>query len=295
MSKRKLPNTIDPSELDQALLAAAVQDGIKTPPRRVAPKGSPAEEFTLGTMASPSSPDSPDLTCNLTVVPKISHNKRRTLSAVIISVLPIYTKGSTVRRNVILRDEHGECIVCVWGNHTTVLHDGCIGRPITFNRVSVQEHEGKLQLNMPKDSSVALGSTPKTNKIQAWLDVVGLSPIAVSEAIALKNTTIICVHGILAKVTSETVTLKTGIERALTTIAVAAGPPKSFLYIQFWNVTHAQAEKWEDMLHVAVNVNKIRCSSDPDRGNSFESIGDVSSVVRSADIPLEDWWFAKAV
>ena len=198
MSKRKLPHTIDPSEYEQALLAAAVQDGIKTPPRRVAPKGSPAEEFALGTTDAPSSPDSPDLTCDLTVVPKNTHNKRRTLSAIIISVLPIYVKGSTVRRNITLRDEHGQCSVCVWGNHTTVLHDGCVGRPITFNRVSVQEHEGKLQLGMPKDSSVALGSTPKTNKIQAWLDVVGLTPISVIEAIALKDTTITCVHGILA-------------------------------------------------------------------------------------------------
>jgi hypothetical protein len=295
MSKRKLPNAIEPNELEQALLAAAVQDGIKTPPRRVAPKGSPAEEFIVGTMDAPQSPGGQDLTCDLSVVPKISYNKRRTLSAIIISVLPIYTKGSTVRRNIILRDEHGECIVCVWGNHTSVINDGCIGRHITFNRVSVQEHEGNLQLGMPKDSNVALGSTQKTNKIQSWFDIVGLSPITVVEAISLKHTTITCIHGILAKVTSELVTLKSGIERPLTTMAIAAGPPKAFLYIQFWNVAQDQAQKWEDLLHVAVNVNKIRCSSDADRGNSFESIGNVSTVVRSEDTPLEDWWFTKAV
>jgi hypothetical protein len=182
--------------------------------------------------------------------------------------------------------------VCVWGNHTAVLNEGCVGRPITFHRVSVQEHEGQLQLSMPKDSSVALGATPKTNKIQAWLSIVGQTPITVLEAIELKITTVTCVHGILAKITNEIVTLKTGVEKELTTIAVAHGPPKAFLYIQFWNIRKVISDKWENMLHTAVNVNKVRCSCD-ERGNHFESIGDITNIVRNANTPLEDWWFAK--
>ena len=296
MSKRKLPHTNcnDQADLDQALIAAAIQEGITTPPRRVAPKGSPADEFLTGTMDAPSSP-SQEMTCDLSAVPTISHNKKRTLSAIIIGVLPVYTKGLTVRRNVILRDEVGECVVCVWANHTTLIHEGCIGRPVTFNRVSIKEHEGNLQLSMPKDSTVAMGATPKTNKIQAWLSVVGQTPISVVEAISLKTTTITCIHGMLAKVSTETVTLKTGIERALTTLALAAGPPKAFLYIQFWNVANEHAKQWEEMLHLAVNVNKVRCTADGERGNTFESIGDVSTVVRNTDTSLEDWWFTKAV
>ncbi len=110
----------------------------------------------------------------------------------------------------------------------------------------------------------------------------------------MTDTTITCVHGILAKVTTENITLKTGIERALTTIALASGPPKAFLHIQFWNVTNGHAKKWEGMLHEAVNVTKVRCTADKERGNSFESIGDVSTIVRNANTTLEDWWFAKA-
>ena len=182
--------------------------------------------------------------------------------------------------------------MCVWGNHTTVLNEGCVGRPITFHRVGVQEHEGQLQLSMPKDSSVALGATPMTNKIQAWLSIVGLTPISVLEAINLKATTITCIHGILAKIKVETVTLKTGTEKELTTIAIAEGPPKAFLYIQFWSANKKIVGTWDIMLHNAVNVNKVRCSSD-ERGNQFESIGDITNIVLHTDTPLEDWWLSK--
>ena len=96
MSKRKIPNLpSDVNDHDQALLAVAVHDGNTTPPRRVVPKGSPADEFLTHSAVVPPSPDAQDLTCDLTVVPKGSYNKRRNLSAIIIAVLPIYTKGST--------------------------------------------------------------------------------------------------------------------------------------------------------------------------------------------------------
>lgn len=147
-------------------------------------------------------------------------------------------------------------------------------------------------MSMPKDSSVSLGATPKTNKIQAWLTIVGQTPITVLEAIELKTTTVTCIHGILAKITVETVTLKTGIEKELTTIAIAYGPPKAFLHIQFWNVKRLTSVNWDDMLHTSVNVNKVRCSCD-ERGNAFESIGDVTNIVRNTNTPLEDWWFTK--
>jgi hypothetical protein len=146
---------------------------------------------------------------------------------------------------------------------------------------------------MPKDSSVGLGATAKTNKIQAWLSIVGQSPISVIEAIDLKTTTVTCIHGILAKITVETVTLKTGTEKELTTVAIAHGPPKAFLYIQFWMANKLTVGTWEKMLHNAVNVNKVRCSTD-ERGNTFESIGDITTIVRNTDISLEDWWFAKS-
>jgi hypothetical protein len=96
MSKRKIPqNPNESNDVDQALAASAIQDGHTSPPRRVAPKGSPADEFLGLTVEAPPSPDAQDLTCDLTVVPKSSYNKRRTLSAIIIGVLPIYTKAGT--------------------------------------------------------------------------------------------------------------------------------------------------------------------------------------------------------
>jgi hypothetical protein len=96
MSKRKLPQIPnDPNDVNQALLAVAVQDGIATPPRRVVPKGSPADEFLTQSAVAPISPCAQDLTCDLTLVSKESYNKRRNLSAIIIAVMPIYTKGST--------------------------------------------------------------------------------------------------------------------------------------------------------------------------------------------------------
>ena len=96
MSKRKLPQIPnDVNDVNQALLAVAVQDGIATPPRRVVPKGSPADEFLTQSAVAPISPGAQDLTCDLTIVPKESYNKRRNLSAIIIGVMPIYTKGST--------------------------------------------------------------------------------------------------------------------------------------------------------------------------------------------------------
>ena len=85
-------------------------------------------------------------------------------------------------------------------------------------------------MSMPKDSSVSLGATPQTNKIQAWLTIVGQTPITVLEAIELKTTTVTCIHGILAKITVETVTLKTGIEKELTTIAIAVPQKLSSIF-----------------------------------------------------------------
>jgi hypothetical protein len=61
---------------------------------------------------------------------------------VVITVFPVTAKMGTIRRNVVLRDEYGECVVCVWGNHTSILNESTIGRSVTFQRVCIQEYEG---------------------------------------------------------------------------------------------------------------------------------------------------------
>ena len=132
------------------------------------------------------------MTCDLRSVPKDCWQRRRTLSAVILAVFPVSTTISTIRRNVLLRDEHNECIVCVWGNHTTMLNESAVGRAVTFHRVNIQEHEGTLQLGMPKDSSVALGNTPRTLEILEWLHETGNENKSVLEMLALTEPAI---HG----------------------------------------------------------------------------------------------------
>jgi hypothetical protein len=163
-------------QVHPALQLAQEQAAHGSPPRTI-PKGSPAESFIL--QASPQKSDDNILTCNLSLIPKDRWNKRRQLSAIVIAVLPIQSKSSTVRRNVVLRDEKDECTVTVWGNHTNLLNESSIGRPVTLQRVCLTEFEGQIQIAMPKDASVSLGSTSVTVPMMHWLQRVGTSPISV--------------------------------------------------------------------------------------------------------------------
>lgn len=187
-TKRKLPGNIQSIAADHviadaeehpALKMAKEQDVCTTPPR--VPKGSPADAFRQSQIIKSPKEEPGILTCDLSVVPKDKWNKRRTLSAVVLAVLPIKSKGSTVRRNVILRDECGECWITVWGNHTNIIDESAVGRPITLQRVCLTEFEGQIQISMPKDSSVSLGNTPNTAPIMIWLQRVGNTPQSVQQ------------------------------------------------------------------------------------------------------------------
>ena len=191
MSKRKLPESLgsplaahnqenhSPEQEHPAHQMAQVAEQMETPPRRTVPKGSPADEFMR---ASPAIRDDVStLTCDISLIPKDRWNKRRTLSAIVLAVLPIKAKSSTVRRNVVLRDEFTECTVTVWGNHTNILNDSAIGRPVTLQRICLTEFEGKTQVAMPKDCSVALGNTALTAPIMVWIQRVGTTAISVQQ------------------------------------------------------------------------------------------------------------------
>jgi hypothetical protein len=157
-----------------AIVMSRAQDPELAVQPRMAPVGSPASEFL---MASPNrnqaGTDTAFLTCDLSAITRDRWNKRRTLSAIVIAVLAIQTKAATVRRNVVLRDEHAECVCTVWGNHTNVLNESAIGRPITLQRVCLTEYEGKIQIAMPKDSSVSVGNTQGTAPILLWMQRAG--------------------------------------------------------------------------------------------------------------------------
>jgi hypothetical protein len=83
-------------------------------------------------------------------------------------------------------------MVCVWGNHTSMLDEQTVGRAVTFQRVTIQEHEGALQLGTPKDSSMSLGNTPRTLEILEWLHASGGEFKTVQEALAIAQP---AVHG----------------------------------------------------------------------------------------------------
>jgi hypothetical protein len=204
-----------------AIAMSRAQDPDQAVQQRVAPKGSPASEFML---ASPNRTlDLANLTCDLRAIPRDRWNKRRSLSAVVIAVFAIQSKAATVRRNVVIRDEIAECVVTVWGNHTNVLNEAIIGRPITLLRVCLTEYEGKIQIAMPKDSSISIGNTPATAPIMLWMQRAGSNMLTVQQvrceqivnclsitdcfvqAIAGEATSVIGLHGILAKVDQEDV------------------------------------------------------------------------------------------
>jgi hypothetical protein len=111
------------------------------------------------------------------------------------------------------------------------------------------------------------------------------------QAIAVPRSTVLCIHGILAKVVHEVVQMKDSTQRPLITISIADGPPKAFLTIQFWNASAGTAEAFEQLLHQAVNVTKVRVIADPERGNRYESIGAHSKVTSFKNPTLETWWF----
>lgn len=230
------------------------------------------------------------MTCDLRATPKASWAKRRTLSAVVLAVFPVTINLTTIRRNVLLRDEHGECIVCVWGNHTTMLNESAVGRAVTFQRVNIKEHEGSMQLGTPKDSSIALGNTPRTLEILEWLHENGKAIKTVQAALEITQPTVHGIHGILARVATETVTMKDGKISKLTNVTVSSGPPQVDISVNFWNAPPARICTWEAMVHHSVNLTMVRCNV-KSTGNCYDAIGEHTKLAISLNEQLETWWF----
>ena len=102
--------------------------------------------------------------------------------------------------------------------------------------------------------------------------------------------TVICIHGVVADVVTESIDMKDCTTRQLTTVTIADGPPHAFLRIQFWNLRHSVVEIFENLKHTSVNVTHVHCYVDAQRGNRYESIGNSTRIARSKDTPLETWW-----
>jgi hypothetical protein len=266
MSKRKLPDTIptacavmspqsqqDTEETLTANEATAILP--ETPPRRIQ-KGSPADDFLSFTAGTVSQSDA--LTCNLELVPKDQYNRRRRLIAVVIGVEQIKTKGNFTRRNVILRDAHNECEVCVWGNHTHLLNESSIGRPVTLNRICLTEFLEKVAIHMPKDSSVNLGASPDTVAIMQWFNQSGHTSISVENALELPKSDIVAITGILGRVLCEIVTNKDGQTENITTLYIVSGPPRVFVTVDFINPKQEKIDSYKVIFnYVKTSTNHI--------------------------------------
>ncbi len=84
---------------------------------------------------------------------------------------------------------------------------------------------------------------------------------SVQDAVDLSAPAVMGIHGILARVTSETITMKDGHQHKLTTLTVTQGPPRVEVTINIWHPNHSNPEQvtgWEDMVHRAVDVTMLR-------------------------------------
>jgi hypothetical protein len=143
-----------------------------------------------------------------------------------------------VRRNVTLRDSFAECEICVWGNHTHILNESSIGRPVTFNRICLTEYMQNVSVHMPKDASLILGSSPETVMVMKWFQQMGNTHVTIADALQLQVSNIIGIVGILGRIVSEIVTTKDGQTRDITTLFILAGPPCIVLTIEL--ISHKQ-------------------------------------------------------
>ena len=112
----------------------------------------------------------------------------------------------------------------------------------------------------------------------------------VEQALALTTPCVLGVHGIMAKVTTETITMKDAKVCKLTTVTIASGPPLQTMSINFWHARPDHATRWEDLVHQCVNITMIRCVADRERGTHYESIGKLTQITSAVNASMEQWW-----
>lgn len=190
------------------------------------------------------------------------------------------------------RDATGEAIVCLWNNHSNIITDECVGRPVLFAGVTVGELDGAPILKLPKASSISIGDRPETRAVKDWWNLQGHDIIDVGQAEqGFTGPQIVSVKGMLAKIVDQNITTQNGASRNLVTLHITGGPPTASITVQFWNSTDGQAKRFEAFLHQSVVIRKMRAYIDVMRGSTFESIGQVTSITKVEDQVLMKWWF----
>jgi hypothetical protein len=94
----------------------------------------------------------------------------------------------------------------------------------------------------------------------------------------------------MARVATESVTMKDGKVSKLTCVTISSGPPQVDISVNFWNAPQTRVALWDAMLHHSVNLTMVRCNI-KSTGNRYESIGGLSKIALSCDPTLETWWF----
>ncbi len=211
----------------------------------------------------------------------------------VISVQPIIKTEMAIRRYVVCRDASGECIVCLWNSHSSIITEDSVGRPVLFLGVTIGELDGAPNLKLPKSASISIGDRMETREVKEWFRTQGAEVLDVSTAEkGFTGPQIISVKGMLGKIVEQSIIIQSGATRNLITLHIA-GVPNSKIAIQFWSSSNDKkdTQTFEAMLHKPVVVTKIRAFIDIMRGSTFEAISTVTQVNRTHDEELQTWWF----
>ena len=66
--------------------------------------------------------------------------------------------GTKERRAIELRDQFGECKICVWGDYVHMFDHDPIGRSVTLCGITLTMYANTMHICWTKDSSIVVGS-----------------------------------------------------------------------------------------------------------------------------------------
>jgi len=100
------------------------------------------------------------INCNLSTMPRNLIGQSCSLSAICVHVHPLRRgglSGTIESRTIVLRDNFGECTICVWGDHVHMFDVEPIGRSVTLGRINLKIFANAMAICMSKDSSIVIG------------------------------------------------------------------------------------------------------------------------------------------
>ena len=102
------------------------------------------------------------INCNLSILPHNLIGKSCSLSAICIRVGPVSQRDGTTgvfkRREIELRDQFGDCMISLFGDHVHLFDHDPIGRPVTLSGFDLLMYKDKISICLRKDSTILVGS-----------------------------------------------------------------------------------------------------------------------------------------